>query len=151
MTEPAPLFIKLYCLSAVHSVKNALWWRREAWQSNVHVQFGELIGPGMAGTDPECSQFWDLQLNLLMGKGFILAFKTNSCLRLKSQLKYHIVWEAFSNVPRYHWLCPHHPGLYNTSVTAMVLNLGVVLPLRGHTTNVWRHFWRVWLEVATSI
>ena len=23
----------------------------------VPVQFGELIGPGMAGSDPECSQF----------------------------------------------------------------------------------------------
>ena len=97
----------------------------KAWESSVHVQFGELTGPGMVSTSHECSQFWDLQLNLLMGKGFILAFWTYSCPPLKPQLtraSHHIVWEAFTNVPRYHWPWPHHPWLCNTSVRVVVLN-----------------------------
>lgn len=119
-------------------------------RATIPVQFGELIGPGMANTDPECSQFWDLQLNLLLGKGFILAFWTNSSSPLKTQLKHHIVWEAFPNCPRYCWQYAHRT-LYYTSVTAVFLNERGVLPLKGHMANVWRHFWLTWLEDAASV
>lgn len=89
MIEPAPLFSKLYVFQQCRVSKTCYGREGKAWGSSVHVQFGELIGPGMVSTDLECSQFWDLQLKLLMGKGFILAFWIYSCPPLKPQLEHH--------------------------------------------------------------